>query len=98
MLLVAALCVVLVAVLAAMAVIRFAVARAEVSAAADLAALAAAGPVDCTRARDVARDNGAVLLACEVHGADVEVVVGRDVEVGVGRGVRVTAWARAGPP
>ena len=97
-LLVAGLCVGLVAFLGALGVVRFAVARAEVSAAADLAALAAAGPMDCTQARATAHDNGAELVSCEVYGADVEEVVGRELELAMGRTVRVTAWARAGPP
>lgn len=98
MLLVALLSVVLVAVLGALAVVRFAVARAQLSAAADLAALAAADERNCGLARSSAVANRAAVVSCVVDGADVEVVLGREVELGLGRSVRLSAWARAGPP
>lgn len=97
LLLVAFLCAALMATSVAMVVVRFAVARAEVSAAADLAALAGAEVGDCGRAATTAQANAAMLLACDLQGADVQVTVGRDLRLLPGRVVRLSAEARAGP-
>jgi secretion/DNA translocation related TadE-like protein len=83
---------------AALQMTRIAVARAQVSAAADLAALAAAQAGQCTPARAVALANGAELVVCEPVGPDFEVRAARNVSVLAGRHVRLEALARAGPP
>ncbi|MEZ5118715.1 MAG: flp pilus-assembly TadE/G-like family protein [Candidatus Nanopelagicales bacterium] len=77
---------------------RIAVARSQVSAAADLAALAAAQAGQCAPARAVAQANGAELVLCEQVGPDFSVRAERDVSVLAGRHVRLEALARAGPP
>ncbi len=77
---------------------RITVARAQVSAAADLAALAAAHAGQCAPAAAVARANGAALVTCEQAGPDFSVRAERDVLVLAGRHVRLEALARAGPP
>lgn len=63
----------------AFAIAEFASARARVSAAADLAALAAANQVltsdGCERAAAIARKNDAVLRSCSVEGLDARVTV-----------------------
>lgn len=63
----------------ALALTEFASARARVSAAADLAALAAARRTlysdGCQRAAQVARENDSTLRGCRVDGTDVEVEV-----------------------
>lgn len=74
------------------------VARHRAQAAADLAALAAAGVLPsgqetaCGVAREVAAANSATVTACEVAGLDVVVRVEARAAVGVARAV-----ARAGP-
>lgn len=91
--------VVVVAVLAAvgLAISRVAVARVQVSSAADLAALAAARSSDCAAAQDVAHANRTVLISCELEGQDVQVGVGLDVDI-AGRTLHLNALSRAGPP
>lgn len=76
---------------------RVALARVQVSSAADLAALAAAEASECGRAGEVALANRARLIDCEVLGQDVQVNVALDVRV-AGRPIRLTAQSRAGPP
>lgn len=88
---------------AGMAYAAAAVARHQVEAAADLAALAAATRVPdgvsaaCATGRNTAGRNGGVLTACHLVGEDVVVEVVRSVTV-IGLGVqRAVARARAGP-
>lgn len=76
---------------------RVAVARVQVSSAADLAALAAAPTLDCGRAREVAEANGAHVVDCEVQEADVTVMVALRVPM-AGRQMELRAESRAGPP
>nr|WP_089329860.1 Rv3654c family TadE-like protein [Actinomadura meyerae] len=79
-------------------------ARHRGDAAADMAALAAAGRVAeggrpaCARAREVAAGSGARLAQCRVRGGVVEVSVAVPLKVpmGIGR-PRVISRARAGP-
>lgn len=77
---------------------KIAAVRARVSAAADLAALAAARAGDCDAAVRTARDNGADVARCDQVGSDVVVVATTDVIVLPGQVVAVSATARAGPP
>ncbi|MFI1914555.1 Rv3654c family TadE-like protein [Nocardia sp. NPDC020380] len=79
-------------------------ARHRVQAAADLAALAAAGDLDsgiaaaCAQAAEIGRRMGARLMTCVPDGWDVTVELAGRVELGP-MGVReVCASARAGPP
>lgn len=83
---------------AVLAVSRVAVARAKVSAAADLAALAAASAGECSAATTVAAANGGVLASCEAVGPDFQVSVSLPVVVLSGRELTLSAQARAGPP
>jgi secretion/DNA translocation related TadE-like protein len=99
--------VVLIGVLAAGAVVIGALGGAlvdhrRVEAAADLAALAAAGArlagdEACTAARSVARRNGGTLVDCVVAGDVVLVRVVRQTSVLPGRKLTLTGRARAGP-
>ncbi|GAA5048007.1 Rv3654c family TadE-like protein [Nocardia callitridis] len=79
------------------------VARHRAQAAADLAALAAAGAIaegadaGCTRASDIARRMGARIGECAVVGWDVTVAVERNVPSGLLGDPTVRAIARAGP-
>lgn len=71
-------------------------------AAADLAALAAAGTAAsgghaCAKAGEVARANGAAMLACELTGREALVTVRVAGPRLVGRRVDLTTEARAGP-
>jgi secretion/DNA translocation related TadE-like protein len=68
--------------------------------AADLAALAAAGPGGCPSASAVAERNGAVLVECRAQGGDVVVVVRVDAGLTTPTGEPLTAvaTARAGLP
>lgn len=75
-------------------------AQRRAQAAADLAALAAAGALDadaCAAGLRVARANAAVLDGCVVAGSEVRVVVSVAGPPMPGREVRVSAEARAGP-
>ena len=75
-------------------------AQRRAQAAADLAALAAAGALDadaCAEGLRVARANAAVLDDCELVGSEVRVVVSVPGPTMPGRQVRVSAEARAGP-
>lgn len=81
----------------AVAVTRVAVVRAQLSAAADLAALAAAAG-DCPAARSVAAVNAATVLECARDGPDHRVTVAAELTVLPTRTVMLTATARAGPP
>lgn len=80
-----------------------AVAHRSAQAAADLAALAAAGSLQsragqpCTVAGEVAVANGATITSCEVVGEHVLVVVGRHGPELWGHSFTVTGRARAGP-
>lgn len=70
-------------------------------AAADLAALAAAGALQeggdpCASAADIATDNRSTLRGCRIDGWSVSVVVVSEVRLPVGR-VELPARARAGP-
>ena len=75
-------------------------ARHRAQAAADLAALAAAGALPagptaaCDRARDLAATMGAAITDCAVTGLDITVQVSVGVEIGGGT---ARAVARAGP-
>ena len=74
-------------------------AQRRAQAAADLAALAAAGAVDadaCSEGLRVARANAAVLDGCVVDGSEVRVTVSVAGPALPGRDVRVRAEARAG--
>jgi secretion/DNA translocation related TadE-like protein len=82
---------------AGVVIARIAVARAQVSAAADLAALAGARTGDCAAARETALANGGLLQDCAIEGADILVRVRRDLVLVPGRSVGITAQARAGP-
>lgn len=78
------------------------VAQRRAQAAADLAALAAAGALAdggdaCASAASTATSNGAALLGCDVAGREATVVVVVPGPQWPGREVRVTAEARAGP-
>ncbi|WP_051177777.1 Rv3654c family TadE-like protein [Nocardia concava] len=78
-------------------------ARHRVQAAADLGALAAAGALDggsaagCRRAADIASRMGVRLVACEVAGWDVTVIVEGRISLGPLGPREVRAAARAGP-
>jgi secretion/DNA translocation related TadE-like protein len=97
-----ALAVLLVAVIGvASALAGLLVADRKASAAADLAALAAAGAIQqgrdpCRAAGRVAAANGARLRACRVRGEDVSVEAVREVTL-LGHAVGVPGRARAGP-
>jgi secretion/DNA translocation related TadE-like protein len=74
----------------------------RVEAAADLAALAAAGALragedPCPAAGSIARRNGAALAGCAVAREVVRVRVNRRTHPLLGRTFTVTAQARAGP-
>ncbi|PVZ61229.1 hypothetical protein C9424_02300 [Arthrobacter sp. H-02-3] len=80
-----------------------AVAAARAAAAADLAALAAADAArgitsgePCAVAREVARKNNAIVLACS-KGADTSVQVSTEINIGPFLGA-ARGLARAGPP
>jgi secretion/DNA translocation related TadE-like protein len=96
-----------------MAVAQQAMARQQVGAAADIAALGAAGSRahesdadPCAEAARLAQANGAELIACAVEGDDVMVRVSRSAPPLVRRlfalagspASDVTAGSRAGPP
>lgn len=70
--------------------------RAQVSGAADLAALAGARAGDCGNARRVAEANHTELMSCRMDGLDVIVQV--TAERGVLPYLLVRSSARAGPP
>jgi secretion/DNA translocation related TadE-like protein len=76
-------------------VAQITVARTQVSAAADLAALAAVRSGSCDEARRVARRNGAGLESCVIDGPDFQVVTVIDMSL-FGRSLPVRATARAG--
>lgn len=94
--LVAVLTVVLTVASAVAMVGRVANLRAQVSGAADLAALAAARHGDCGSARRVAEANHTELVSCRMDGLDVIVQV--TAERGVLPYLLVRSSARAGPP
>lgn len=77
-------------------------ARHRAQAAADLAALAAAGALDggvesaCAAATSIANRNEAIVRECVVDGWDTTVVVTADVDLGVVGDRTVRATARAG--
>lgn len=82
----------------ALVVLRVAASRTQLSAAADLAVLAAATAGDCSAARSVAAANGATVTECTRDGPDFQVATTASVPVLPGRTLRLVARARAGPP
>jgi secretion/DNA translocation related TadE-like protein len=68
--------------------------------AADLAALAAAGPGGCPAADGIARANGGTLVSCRLSGGDAVVVVRVTSRIATPTGdvLAHEATARAGPP
>lgn len=90
-------CVVLAAVGVVGGIAQLAAVRAQVSAAADLAALAAVSGGGCGQARRVAGENGAELVGCSRVGSDVLVEATQVLPI-LGRRLGITASARAGPP
>jgi secretion/DNA translocation related TadE-like protein len=97
-LLVALMAALLVAVGLALQVVHVGVARARITAAADLAALAAARAADCAAASPVGLANGATRLSCEPRGSDFLVRAETDVVVLGDRHITISGLARAGPP
>lgn len=83
---------------AALTLGRVAVMRAQVSTAADLAALAAADAGQCSTAQQVATVNGATRVSCEQLGEDFLVRAETELSVVAGRRLTIAALARAGPP
>lgn len=80
------------------AVARIATTRARMSAAADLAALAAARAGDCAAAQRTAADNAADAVRCQSDGPDFTVSADKELDVLPGRSITISAAARAGPP
>lgn len=80
------------------AIARVATSRARVTAAADLAALAAARTQDCAEAIRIARGNGADVVECRSDGTDMVVSAAMSVQLFPGREALLRATARAGPP
>lgn len=74
----------------------------RVEAAADLAALAGASALQragdgCAAAREVARRNGAEVVACRALGAELRVAVHAETAGLLGHSLTVSGQARAGP-
>ena len=94
--------VLVVATVLAAALGRLLIDQRRVAAAADLAGLAAAaaiqhGRAPCLAARATAKDNGARLIGCAVHGHRVRVESGLASPTVFGQVVRLRATAYAGP-
>lgn len=78
------------------------VAQRGVEAAADLAALAGASDLQdggdgCAAAREVARRNGAEVVACRAADSELRVTVRAETAALLGRSLTVSGQARAGP-